>query len=499
MQRGRPFRDNAVLLGFLAAGLLWRLVLALRFFGWEEDDYSNLARSYAVAFEGFGELSVSHLPLYYLVNAALIRVVGHADVVCKGTSLLCGLAAMARAMLLARRAGGRLAEIFCGAILLVQPEFALYASSSLREPMYAALGLAGVWWIIQRRPLLAALAMIGALLVRAEAFATFWPGYLLLIGARGRGTRRRFFAGLGLMAVTLILVSWWAKVGSGSWLLFAPQLQANLDTGGVAEARPLGEFLTRGARVSTGLALLVLPGKVGWPLVLLAGWGAIQVARKQIWNRTAVVVALFFVLNLGVWLGLGFVIQHAITHNLYWKWLYATVPLLALTAAFGLADVAERLGGWRRWQAWGTIGATLAWFLVCAGVETVEQIRRADELFLPQLRLAREIERTVPPGTALIVDHIPASYLSRRAHGYELVSWFDLAEEYGDGSPDGFDDALAVHDVRWVMWFEEGWTMAPAVAPFLGGDERVVLRDHVLEVQKREDRYGWVWYRVDRR
>ncbi len=499
MHRGRPIRDNAVLLGFLAAGLGWRVLLALRFFGWEEDDYSNLARSYAVAYEGFGELSVSHLPLYYLINAGLIRGVGHAEVVCVATSMVCGLAAMALAMVLARRAGGRLAEVFCGAVLLCQPEFALYAASSLREPMYAALGLAGIWWIIQRRPLLAALAMVGALLVRAEAFATFWPGYLLLATARGRGTRRGFFAGLGLMAVALILVSWWAKVGSGSWLLFAPQLEANLDTGGVAEGRPLAELFTRGARVAVGMAFILLPSKVGWPLVLLAGWGAIQVARKQIWNRTAVVITLFFVLNLGVWLGTGFVFQHAITHNLYWKWLYATVPLLALTAAFGLGDVAERLGGWRRWRARAVIAATLAWFLACAGIETTRQIQRADQLFLPQLRLAMEIERTVPPGTAMVIDHIPAFYLSRRAHEYRFVSWFDLAEEDTDGSPDWFDDALAAHDVKWVMWFQEGWTMAPEVAPFLGGDERVILRDHVLEIQRREDRYGWVWYRVDRR
>ncbi len=489
--RGRP-----VLVGMLALGLAWRLFLAWRFYGWEEDDYGNLARSFAVAHGGLSELAVSHLPLYYLVNAGLIRIFGHAEVVCVGTSMVCGLIAMGLAMDLARRVAGARAELLTGLVLLIQGEFALYAATSLREPMYTALGLAGVWLLVRGRTVWAGVFMACTMLVRADAMLTFWAGYLLLTVPRKRATIKPFLAGAACLIAVLVGWSVWSKPETGSWLFFAPQLYANLDFGGLEEGLSWSVFLRQGVEVCVGLVTHVLPRKVGWPLLLAALWAVTLVARRRLWDRAAVAVALFFALHMGFWLGTGLCFQHGIEHNLYWKWLYVSVPFLTLTAVFGLDDLVERLDDRRAGLGKILLAAALAWFVVCAALETRFQIRRADDLYYPQVELARWIEAEIPPGEALIVDNVPRSYLNRRHHGYVLLSWFDIEDEIKPGSRFQFDALLGKEEVVYALWFREGWTRAPTVAPFLSVPEPVELYYYRLEPERWDDAYGWIWWQV---
>ena len=490
-------RERPVLLAMLALGLAWRVFLAWRFYGWEEDDYGNLARSFSVAYGGLEQLAVSHLPLYYLVNAALIRVFGHAEVVCVATSMFCGLAAMGLAMDLARRIAGPRAELMAGIVLLVQGEFALYASTSLREPMYTAIGLLGVWLLVRRHTVWAGAAIAATMLVRADAILTFWVGYLVLSVPRRRGRLRPFLAGAGCLAAVMIGWSLWARPQTGSWLFFAPQLDANLDFGGLEEGLSFWTWLSQGISVCAGLVSQILPRKVGWPLLLAALWAIGMVARRRVWGRTAVPVVLFLALHLGFWLGTGMVFQHGIEHNLYWKWLYVSVPFLTLTAIIGLDDLAERLDSRRAGLGKALIVVALVWFVVCAALETRFHIRRADRLYYPQVELARWIEAEVPAGTTMVVDVLPRSYLTRRHHPYRLLSWYDIEEQIEPGDREAFDALLGREEVRYIMWFREGWTRAPRVAPFM--DEPVVLEldQHRLRPLRSDDAYGWIWWKVE--
>jgi len=496
MQLLGTIRARSTLLSLLLVALLWRVFLALRFYGWEEDDYGNIARSLSVA--NGGDLSVSHLPLYYLVNAALIRVFGHADIVCVGVSMACGLLAMGLAMDLARRAGGAKAELVVGLILLVQAEFALYSATSLREPMYAALGLLGIWLLLKKRPVLAGAAMAATLLVRADAVIAFWPGFLLLAFPRRRYDMRGFIGGVACLVAVVVGWSLWSKPLTGSYLFFAPQLDANLTFGGRDGELPLLDFVIRGAKISLGLLTVVLPSKVGWPLLIGALWSVVLVVSRQMWGRPVIFATIFFVLSMVFWLGSGFAFQHGLEHNLYWKWLYVTVPLLTISATFGLLDLADRIGAQRAWLRWGLIGGSLAWFAVCAASDTLFQIRRADELYRPQIELARWIEDTVPAKTAIIIDLVPSNHLNRRKHDFKLLSWYDIDEQFPTGTRDEFDRILEIEQVEYVMWFKEGWTMAPLVAPFLDEPVVVELLTHRLTPMQWNDAYGWSWWKVER-
>jgi len=481
----------------LVLGLAWRLLLASQFYGWEEDDYGNLARSFLGAYGGPRAVGVTHLPLYYLVNGVLIRVFGHAEVVCVATSMVCGLVAMGLAMDLARQVGGKRAELLVGAVLLFQGEFALYAATSLREPMYTALGLAGVWLLARRRPVWAGVAMAATMLVRADAIITFWTGYLILTVPRRRESIGPFLAGMACLVAVLAGWSLWSRPSTGSWLFFAPQLNANLDFGGVEEGLTPEGFLRQGFTIVLGLVTEVLPRKFGWPLVLAALWGIQLAARRRMWNRTAAAIFLFLALHLGFWLGTGFFFQHGIEHNLYWKWLYVSVPFLALAAIFGLDDMVDHLE--RRLAGLGKVvlAVTLVWFAVSAALETRFQIRRSEQLYYPQVELARWIEREVPPGTTLILDHLPRSYLDRRHHDYSILSWFDIEDEIEPGNRTQFDALLGEQEVRYILWFREGWTRAPTVSPYLDAHEPVDLGQHHLEPERWDDAYGWIWWKVE--
>ncbi len=498
MELLHAMRGRKVLVGFTIAAFVSRVLLALRFHGWEEDDYGNLARSFAVASEGLGELTVSHLPLYYVVNAVLIRVFGHAEVVCVATSLVCGVAALALAMDLARRMAGPRAEVLVGAVLLVQGEFALYSSTSLREPMYSALALLGLWWLVRGFTTRSGAAMAATMLVRADAMVTFWPAWMLLSLPRKRDRIRGFLGGLACLLAVVLGWSLWSRPETGSWLFFAPQLYANLTFGGLDEQITLADFLRNGFDVCSGLLLVVLPAKFGWPLLIAAFWTLLLVLRRRLWDPGVVAATLFGALSLGFWFGCGFAFQHGIEHNLYWKWLFASVPFVTLVAVVGLLDLVERLDArFGPTPGRALVALTLLWFAVCAAIDIRFQVDRADEWYLPQVQLAQWIEAEVPPGTAIILDNVPRSYVNRRDHGYRLLSWFDLEEVNPYGTRDGFDGILEIQDVRYVLWFRETWTRASTVAPFLGDDEVVDLPTHRLVPLRHDDAYGWAFYEVE--
>jgi hypothetical protein len=196
---------------------------------------------------------------------------------------------------------------------------------------------------------------------------------------------------------------------------------------------------------------------------------------------------------LGLWAAIGFVGQHAASHNLYWKWLYPVVPVITPLAAYGLWLLADRVGR--------VMGSQAGWVLVVVSMlqasasnlrETERQRELSEAWYRPQLVLAQWIEANVADDTAMVLDNIPACWIRRRHTERPMVSWFDVPVAPGDEK--GFAAWVEGEKVEWVLWFREDWTQAPRIAPFLAsggiwesGTVRLVERG-------REDGYGWIWF-----
>ncbi|MEC8422581.1 MAG: hypothetical protein VX000_02325, partial [Myxococcota bacterium] len=133
-----PRAPARLLVGVGLLALAWRLFLASRYAGWEESDYGNLAMVRGVLDGGFLHYDMNHMPGYYALGAVVLSVVGDAVLAARAVSMIGGVAAAVVATAWTHRHVGRPAAWIVGALLIVQPEFALYASSSLREPVYAA-------------------------------------------------------------------------------------------------------------------------------------------------------------------------------------------------------------------------------------------------------------------------------------------------------------------------------------------------------------------------
>ena len=120
------------------------------------------------------------------------------------------------------------------------------------------------------------------------------------------------------------------------------------------------------------------------------------------------------------------------------------------------------------------------------------QVQRANRMYRPQVELAKKIEKEIPNGRLILVDNIPACWMNRTKHEYRLISWFDIPVPSND--PKAFAQWLVKEDVWGVLWFQEEWTQAPKIAPFLqyGG---VWGRGNIsLQETAREDEYGWIFY-----
>ena len=132
------------------------------------------------------------------------------------------------------------------------------------------------------------------------------------------------------------------------------------------------------------------------------------------------------------------------------------------------------------------------WAYAC---ETERQIELSEELYRPQLELGRWIEANVPEEVPILVDNIPGCWLDRREHARTLWTWFDVPDPGGEA--ERFGAWLNQEGIGYVLWFEEDWTQAPAIAPWLRAGEPVDLGVVDLVPLEEERSYGWVFYRVD--
>ncbi len=490
----RSWQRVPVALPVATAALSWRVWLTGRYAGWEESDYGNLAMVRGVLDGGFLHYDMNHMPGYYALGALVLAVLDDTVVAARGVSLVGGVVAAALATWAAERHAGRAVACLAGLFLIVQPEFALYASSSLREPVYAAF-VVGCLLALGRERLVLAGALAGAaFLVRFDAALALGP--VLVLHAMGRRPRAVRLA-QALVPLGLIIGAWslYCRVDHGTFRFWSHAVQVNVETGLGAEHDGGFARAANGVRVAGTLVAWLLPWRIGWGMWL----GVIAALSLAPWTRHDArrTWALAAVLLTGVWAGIGFVGQHEPSHNLYWKWMAPLVPvLLPLGAAAvigGARALAARVGrGVSTVLLLGVVGQGVASNLK----ETRRQLDQSDAWYRPQLELAQWIEAEVDPEIPLLVDNIPACWIDRRPHERRLTSWFDVPSTPGDAA--SFARWLRVEEIGWVLWFREDWTQAPGVAPFLA-DGGVWSGPGVrLTETRREDGYGWILFRVDR-
>ena len=476
----------------LLLGAMWRFWLMPRYAGWEESDYGNLAMIQGVLSGGFLHYDMNHMPGYYAAAALVHAVVDDAVLAGRFVSVVGGLVALGIATFLAGRLGGIRAAWVAGGLLVIQPEFALYAASTLREPLAAAFVLGVLYCLSKERLGLAGCLASLAFLVRFDYALVLGP--VLAIHALGRsGKSTRLIFGLLPLLLTICLWSMYCRFDHGTWAFWSHSVAVNVETGMSAEAEVPGEWWLNGAGVSSTLLGWVLPWRLGWGVWLGLVWFALRsVIGPHGLRRT---MALQGLLMLGLWAGIGFVGQHDPSHNLYWKWLCPIIPVVVPLAAVGMWELIDRSTA-----VFGR-GTGRALLLLVMGQavfsnlkETERQRLRSEEWYRPQLNLAQWVEAEIPVDEVLVLDNIPACWIRRHETEREMISWFDVPASGGDEQ--AFATWIKTHDVRWVLWYREEWTQAPVVAPFLadGGTWR---HDGVELVERlREDGYGWIWFEV---
>ena len=476
-----------------AAALLgggWRLYLAAVYAGWEESDYGNLAMVRGVLDGRFLHYDMSHMPGYYALGALALAATGDAVVAARAVSWLGGMAALLLACRLTARVEGTLALALAALLLCLQPEFSLYAASSLREPVYAAFVVGMLAALSRERLALAGLCAGLAFFVRFDGVLALGPA--MLLHALGRpGRLQRLGHTFGPLLGCILLWSVYCRIDHGTFLFWSHAVSVNVETGLGAEAVSTAEWLWAGTQVSGTLLAWVLPWRIGWGVwaaliasLLLVPW------RRHGLERTWAVLGLGM---LGVWGGIGFVGQHSPEHNLYWKWLCPIIPVIVPLGVIALLRLTRRLQPAARAAV---LALVVAQAVISGLAETHRQWALSEDWYRPQLDLAQQIEAEIPESVPLLLDNIPACWLDRRHHGWQLTSWFDVPSAPGDEAD--FARWLAAEQIGWVLWFREDWTQAPHVAPFLaqggvweapGGQLRLVERG-------REDGYGWIWFEV---
>lgn len=480
---------------WVVLALAWRLFLTPYFYGWEESDYGNLAMARGVLESGFTDFDMKHLPFYYFCSALVLALVGDTIVATHTVSILTGSLSVGLGYLIARRVFGEGAGRITGLLLCFQPEFALYASSSLREPLFTCLVLLGLWLLLEGRPKSAAAATGFSFLTRFDSMLIGMPAlvwHLVRRPPRLSSPRHPLWPTLGIFGLFVALWSLYCGIHHGTYLFFMPTVQINIDTGGAQEVVAWQERLRGGLEVVFALFTQTLPKHLSWSV-----WGAALVGlfltRREWFARVPRgTLFVYLALNTGFWLGIGLVGQHEPDHNLYWKWLYPMVPYWTSFAAYAWMFVWERVPG-PLWK-----GGLVVMGLLSVGVpwarETQHQIDLSVQLYKPQVELARWVEAQVPPGTAMVFDNIPACYVNRKPHAWKFISWYDVPVPPGDEA--AFADWLKAQDIRYVLWFKEEWTQASVLAPYLSEVKPHKVGDVLLEPLQHEEGYGFIFYAV---
>lgn len=497
---------RAALIQFLVlffAAVAYRLVLAPRFYGWEEGDYGNVMMVREVMDSRFTWFRTAHMPGWYSMAALPRLLIDSPRSTALAMTMLFSAFNVGLVALLARKLVSASAAWLVGLWLVFQPEMALYGASTLRSPVYASiatLGLAGL--IYARRESGFGFTAL-AFLTRMEGFFTLFPAALWAWWRDlGRGAR-------GLMMPLAILggvsLGWqlYVTVGQGEQQLFVwGPLDVNVAQVGDTDF-DLVARVKQGLQASWWLITWTLPRKIGWAWWLLMGLGAFALwtGTTRPGGRT---VLAFAGCGLAFWLAEGFLTLHEPNHNLYWTWLLNTLPFLALAAAAGWGWVERRIAaGPLRTIAWVAVAASATPFFVS---ETDYQMTRAERWYRPQLEMCTWLEEETPPGTGVLVSSIPEVWLKRRPSDLRIYSWWTLPDAVRPEPPRPpvppaeFAQFLADEEIDYVVWFSEEWTDSAKIAPWMMTGQNMTVGPIGLTAIAIDplppEGYGWILYLV---
>jgi hypothetical protein len=486
--------------GVGAVGLLYRLSLASRYYGQEEEDWGTVGLILGAYQSGLRYIETEHMPLYVdLAGLATFLTGGDAEAGGEAVAILAGTFVVAATTFLGARWFSPVAGVVAGLLVAFQPEAALYSATTLRVSTYSAFALLGVGLIGHRLFPAAGLALAAAFLTRFDAAFVFLPALALTVQwlrqrppeGEERWTRRWEGAAVAFAILFAVTIAWaiYYQSQEGTYAFW----------GGVGE-RNANWNLGAGFGTLRGVLFKLLPAHLGWPLLLLAPLGGFLVLARV----TADVGPSRWLLFAGV-LGWGFFFSIVVVsayhwdHNLYWKWFSPNVPYLAILGVHGGYEALKRLA-----QTGGPAMAAAAVTIAGIGLlgtgtvfhaQTDAQLSRSDSWIGTQIRLVQWFEDQYPEDTAVLAALVPNTYLLRQPTERPVHYWHD------DGIPDEDPAALGAYllerKIGLVVWFREEWVEAMSAAPFLALGEPVVAGPVTLVPIAREDGYGFVAYRVE--
>ena len=489
-----------LLVGLLA--LVTRVATSARYWGWEEEDFTNINLTWDIARRGIGDFPQEYPPVYYGVSAVLTGVLGDAELATRSLTLVSGVALCVLVFLLGRRLFSERAGWAAGLLCVVQPQLLLYSSTPLREPFYAALSLLGLLLLMERRHLGAALAFALTALTRYEAWFSNVP-FGLAAGWRTDAPRARaVFAPLALYVA--FGLAWVVYVGwtTGVWNPLGSTFAMNVTDAPTADRTGVLDWAASGARVELAFLFTVVPAMLGPVLpvaaVVTAGRGVMRTENGEL--RLA---SLYCLAQLGLMAGIVFIGQFdPPNHPLYLKWSVLACALTCLFGCGGLDALLGRIAG-RRWWSRAAIVGVLLLTLIPFAVEFGAETRRSDRTVRPQVEIANWIEMAYPRGTTFLLDQITLFQLDRRDHGFDMLQWQFLPAWGDDGrgwaaGPEQLGRFLAEREVALVLWCREEWTQGPVIAPYLAEPKNHRLGPVELRLIHADDAYGFRLYTVVR-
>lgn len=187
--------------------------------------------------------------------------------VAQAANVILGVCAVALAYRVARRPLGRGGALLLAAFVALLPDLVITATTDLSEPSYLAFLLAA-WWALRRGWDRATGLLFGfAYLIRPEALVIL-GAVVLWRSVRDRTVHWKPLVGAAVFVVPFVL---FVHHATGVWALSSKGVF--LDQ--AVEDRGAGELVIRWF-ANAGTFLGELPAIVGWPVVLLAAWGAVR-------------------------------------------------------------------------------------------------------------------------------------------------------------------------------------------------------------------------------
>ena len=492
-----PPRGMAAAVG--AVGLAYRLSLMSRYYGQEEEDWGTVGLILGAFQSGLRYIETEHMPLYVdLAGLATFFTGGDAEAGGEIVAVLAGTFVVAATTFLGARWFSPLAGVVAGLVVAFQPEAALYSATTLRVSTYSAFALLGVGLIGHRRFPAAGVVLAAAFLTRFDAAFVFLPALALTVQwlrqrppeGEERWTRRWEGAALAFGVLLLATIAW--------AIYYHSQEGTFAFWGGVGE-RNANWNLGAGFGTLRGVLFKLLPGHLGWPLLLLMPLGAFLVLGRVAASVGPARWLLFAgLLGWGFFFSIVVVSAYHWDHNLYWKWFSPNVPYLALVAVHGAVEALKRLA--RAGPAMAAAAVTIAGIgLLGTGTifhaQTRAQLERSDSWIGTQIRLAQWFEEGYGEEAGVLGALVPNTYLLRRPSERRVNYWHD--EGIPDEDPDAFGRYLHDQGIAMVVWFREEWVQAMSAAPFLALGEPVDAGPVRLVPIAREDGYGFIAYRVE--